>query len=93
MATCLENKPYSIALLEANGNPPPGKRDKPDQPPDSKKFQYLKDIDKRSEEQLERAREIDEGYNMTVNHLENHPMWDKMFGSTEKANDSDDDDD
>ena len=30
---------------------------------------------------------------MTVNHLENHPMWDKMFGSTEKANDSDDDDD
>ena len=59
----------------------------------STKFQYLKDIDKRSEEQLERAREIDEGYNMTVNHLENHPMWDKMFGSTEKANDSDDDDD
>ena len=57
------------------------------------KFQYLKDMDKRSEEQLERAREIDEGYNMTVNHLENHPMWDKMFGSTEKANDSDDDDD
>ena len=58
----------------------------------SSKFQYLKNIDKRSEEQVERAREIDEGYNMTVNHLENHPMWDKMFGRTEKTNESDDDD-